>query len=199
MVSWKCGDFALAPRPRSPSTLHSSQAVTERGTCLKRTTSWAHRVQHGASTANGEGLKPAPVVLETQLWHACQKSPSGHLILSASQGSLGKGKFSLPASYWGQLRRAALGEIGRRRQCMFSAFSPDFLLPLFSCLLPQSPQKPPSTPTLARSFLSLHWLDPWRRSWFPEPPFLIAPCLGSHSLFFIKTDISVLQGRKLIG
>lgn len=103
-----------------------------------------HKVQWCASVANRESL-----CFWKQLWHACQKGPSSHVILSVSQGSLCKGKFSWPASYWGQPRIAALQKIeSRRRKCVFSAFSPAFLLP----------------PSFPASFLSLF------RSLPPPPP-----------------------------
>lgn len=166
----------------------------ERGTCLKITTSWVHKVQQGASVANGRSLKSVFVVLETQLWCTCQKGPSSRVILSVSQGSLCRGKLSLPACYWGHPRLAALGKIVRsKRKCIFSAFSQTFLS--LSLLTPfRKPLEHSLHSHISRGasgpvlFLvgSLSLL------------FLTSPCPRSHSLLFIKTDISVYKAMKLI-
>lgn len=128
------------------------------------------------------------------------EGPFKWCILSVSQGSLCKGKLSLPACYGGHPRIAALGKIGRgKRNCIFSAFSQDFVLPLSFLALFLKPLETPLHSHISQGVLSL--CSPLMPRDFHSSlslPFLTSSCPGSHSLFCIETDVSVHKEMKLI-
>lgn len=98
------------------------------------------------------------VLLRARLPHACQEGPSSCVTFRVSQGSLCKGTLSLPASYRGYPRVAAL--VHR-------------LMPFYcpSAFLLRSSVSPEA---LSHSHISqgapVPSLDAQRLPWFPEPP-----------------------------
>lgn len=108
-----------------------------------------------------------------------------------------QGRCSLPASYWGQPERAAFGEIGwRRRNVFFVPFLPAFCWPFPASLLHSTGA--PHRPCIPRCLLCLCTLDAWRRPWSLSHLSKIIALVWDLTLFLIKTDIAILQGRKLI-